>query len=335
MMRAQPAYCCMKDSATASISKHHFNSAKIRGPQRNGFSYTNKHSTVRPYKYESLETPTLIRLLSIHPSADPLAPISGSLNHVDLKKEPLYEALSYTWGPSADSKTIRCGANGEILSITQNCASALRRIRWPDKERVFWIDAICVNQHDTAERNAQVAVMGMIYSGAFHVLIDVGEASRDSDLALDTISDPEGWGALSPTLKVSEVFDKSVYAILRFWNRPWFHRVWVLQEVFRARKASVFGGRRLTSWDTHCTFHDCILGSPRDGLKNLIPGVCIFRSNSNVKFYANQRLLILLEPSRSCVATLSQDRMFELLPMLEDAEEAGLKAQYSKNAGAV
>ena len=37
--------------------------------------------------------------------------------------------------------------------------------------RLLWIDAICINQTDIDERNAQVAIMGDIYKEASRVLV--------------------------------------------------------------------------------------------------------------------------------------------------------------------
>lgn len=48
------------------------------------------------------------------------------------------------------------------------------RFRLPDRVRLLWIDAVCINQHDQDEKSRQIPFMGQIYSGAFRVLVWLG-----------------------------------------------------------------------------------------------------------------------------------------------------------------
>ena len=74
------------------------------------------------------------------------------------------------------------------LHVTPNLHSALEQLRLPDQSRVLWIDAICINQGDTSERNQQVSYMAEIYQKAAHVCIWLGPADEQSGMALDFIS---------------------------------------------------------------------------------------------------------------------------------------------------
>ena len=49
------------------------------------------------------------------------------------------------------------------LPITRNLYRALKQLRCNNQSRVFWIDAICVNQQDMDERGHQVQRMADIY----------------------------------------------------------------------------------------------------------------------------------------------------------------------------
>ncbi|KAF2738132.1 hypothetical protein EJ04DRAFT_70894 [Polyplosphaeria fusca] len=61
-----------------------------------------------------------------------------------------YEALSYSWRdgqPSFHDET-----NSDLIvyndmkaNITRNLAKALRHVRYQDKPRVIWVDALCIN----------------------------------------------------------------------------------------------------------------------------------------------------------------------------------------------
>jgi hypothetical protein len=57
-----------------------------------------------------------------------------------------YEALSYVWGKPVYSRYIRC-SKGRV-ALTPNLEEALLHIRFPDRRRVIWADAICINQSD-------------------------------------------------------------------------------------------------------------------------------------------------------------------------------------------
>lgn len=78
-----------------------------------------------------------------------------------------YVALSYTWGKEDATEEII--VNGVPVKIRPNLESALRALR--DKAPIragmkIWIDALCINQDDTDERNAQVPRMREIYQRA-------------------------------------------------------------------------------------------------------------------------------------------------------------------------
>lgn len=45
-------------------------------------------------------------------------------------------------------------------------------------KRLFWIDALCINQADLAERNAQVAAMGRIYAFGRQTIVWLDQHSR-------------------------------------------------------------------------------------------------------------------------------------------------------------
>jgi hypothetical protein len=99
---------------------------------------------------------------------------------------PDFEALSYAWGSTEDPVDIFIGESGSCtLAVTRNLAEALPFLPFENKTRVLWIDAICVNQQDKAERSSQVQRMADIYSKAARVLIWLGPASGDSSVALD------------------------------------------------------------------------------------------------------------------------------------------------------
>ena len=167
-----------------------------------------------------------------------------------------YEAVSYYWGSSEPDTDINVYTVGEgspdiltnyTFKIRSNLYSGLRRLRFLEKPRYLWIDAICINQSDNNERNLQVSLMDKVYTEASSVCVWLGEAKDDSQLALNFISrvvnlddfdrlvadrrTPHEWAALSKLMK-----------------RAWFSRRWVVQEIALAKSATLYCGDDRCDW---------------------------------------------------------------------------------------
>ena len=211
------------------------------------------------YSFRScpLTKPKHIRVLTVRQgSADD--PIECTLTTRPLKTpessftidQPLpYEALSYHWGTGEATFKIKIYTEGfpGSFRVRENLHAALKQLRLPDKPRRLWIDAICINQEDSDEKNVQVDLMAEVYSLATSVCVWLGEASDDSNLALNFITrivnlddfdrlvadrrTPEEWAALSSLMR-----------------RTWFSRRWVVQEIALAARATLYCGGAFVDW---------------------------------------------------------------------------------------
>lgn len=169
--------------------------------------------------------------------------IECALRTVSLDDNPSYEALSYCWGDPNDPKKLIFLQN-QPFKATPSLESALRHLRHRDSERTMWIDAICTNQNDVAERTAQVQQMQDIYAHASHLVVWVGVASEseDSDLGMETcrqvgeeLKEGDHWNIDLANVSLikdphqrKEAFDpKPWVAANRLFRRNWFDRVWV------------------------------------------------------------------------------------------------------------
>ncbi|KIH94507.1 het domain containing protein [Sporothrix brasiliensis 5110] len=114
------------------------------------------------------------RLLRLHPAESFDAPLRVGLFHASLDAAPEYEALSYVWGkPWGDFSVLVTDAreaaddddDAELssLPITPYLDTALRQVRFRGQDRILWVDALCINQQDLAERSRQVQQMRRIY----------------------------------------------------------------------------------------------------------------------------------------------------------------------------
>jgi hypothetical protein len=103
------------------------------------------------------------------------AAIKCQLQGVSLSKKPAYYTFSCTWGAAAPKHTIL--VDGLEFEVSSNLFEGLRRIRAHDFGDPFWIwvDAVCINQSNTTEKNLQVPLMGDIYANGTRNLIWLGE----------------------------------------------------------------------------------------------------------------------------------------------------------------
>jgi hypothetical protein len=211
-----------------------------------------KHSN-RDYKHSRLPTLTSIRILELEPGSGTTT-LRCKLSVVERGHAQPYEAISYSWGRSENTRVIYC--DGKKLRVTLNLRDALWRIRDPTHVKILWADAVCINQNDNEERANQVKEMGRIYADAVRVLVwlDVPNAKfgdfdylfdldiknptkavvgRTSQLLEDYVSkletaalDAEGLDPDSNTV---------AHAFSHLLDSPWFTRLWVVQEVGLAK----------------------------------------------------------------------------------------------------
>ena len=137
-----------------------------------------------PYKPLSHELPE-IRLLQVQQSRSKTAPVCCSLNTVSLSDNPNYFALSYVWGePNFDEQIF---IDGTATAVTKALLEPLRNIRDVFGTVLLWVDALCINQQDTNEKNQQVQLMKEIYSNAATVISWLGRKERAFDEAFDLL----------------------------------------------------------------------------------------------------------------------------------------------------
>jgi hypothetical protein len=116
-----------------------------------------------------------------------------------------------------------------------------------EKPRHLWIDAICINQNDVAERNAQVALMDRIYSEAKNVCVWLGEKTEDSGSALHFINQVVMVADFDSLVK-NPKNSNNWMALSSLMKREWFSRRWVVQEITLARTATIYCGDASVDW---------------------------------------------------------------------------------------
>lgn len=203
------------------------------------------------YEYEPLIAEDSVRILNLEPANDFQAPLRGYLTQSRLTVESLdpggcrYSAVSYTWGDRILSHelSLRLGTTLALLPITKNADLLLRYLRDTLKEKVLWIDGVCINQWDQGEKAHQIPLMGQIYTNArkVHIWLGVDEI-EEAERAFSLIRRIEVDESLRPTAESNDFL-----CLERFFNRPWFFRRWVIQEIFFAHDAVLRCGHHTLS----------------------------------------------------------------------------------------
>lgn len=320
-----------------------------------------KPGTASRITYSRLD-PSLreIRLLRIHPGHHDET-VRCSLTIVSLDDRPEFEALSYVWGNASDTQTIY--VDNVPFPATTNLESALRHIRDHSCEATnglipatldVWIDAVCINQSDVEERNQQVQMMKDIYSQASHVLIWLGLGDPHSDYLFDKACS-EGFvqnveSALSTgnlpnreQLRVTAVVARNIV------RRPWWTRVWVVQELVLARQdPTVLCGSKVCPWSTVARLVLSVQKWLRDTPGELLPSYDIMPTlhpqlnvGATVSMFARLRrdyqaggslgANIPFDLSAQCNVTDTKDYVYGCLGFLSQEASSGLEVNYHKS----
>ncbi|KFA68692.1 hypothetical protein S40285_02660 [Stachybotrys chlorohalonatus IBT 40285] len=213
-------------------------------------------TALTPFEYGRLKHDGAIRILTLYPGrAD--EPLVGRLTVEDVNAGVDYEAISYVWGSLDRCAQMVC--DGKVLPLTQSIHDALRRMRHPSEPRRLWADQLCINQDDLAERSHQVSLMNTLYKNARRILVWLG-------------NDEQGLahGAMHMVHHLHDVFeDDKLHEVFRIahsdglakqnqelWvplssltKLPWFHRIWIVQEIGTAAPASLFWGDVQIEWE--------------------------------------------------------------------------------------
>lgn len=301
--------------------------------------------------YRALDiTTNEVRFLELHPGSQD-EEITCSLHYRRLDADACYEALSYVWGDQREKTPISIGSN--VLNITMDLAAALRRLRYVQTPRLLWIDQVCINQDDLAERASQVNLMRNIYESAVRVIVWLGEEDDMSTKAMFFIhqhKDLLKHAAENTQLEVFHRFfndpsnraglEAIVHAIMM---KPYFERYWIIQEIVLANDAVVYRGSKSASWRTVMHFIGMIRYNPA-----LVDAARKQRNDSSPQGMIWQRLDIfqqrrhlghadLFEPwsfllsFRYSKATVPSDRIYSWLGLCDQWRRSEFTIDYSRH----
>ena len=199
-----------------------------------------------------------IRLLILMPkqrglelAAELATAIIGRLGKAFIQGQGLvqYTALSYRWGTKEPERKIWIS---EVeVSIGKNLHDFLQLFRHSTEQRVLWIDALCINQSDQAERSLQVSRMHTIYENAKEVIVWLGEDTKNTQQAIEFMKEVSSQRMGGPYVDWSRNTAKEVILGAEdLYKREWIRRLWVIQEVWAAKEIIVWCGSSSLNWAT-------------------------------------------------------------------------------------
>lgn len=303
-------------------------------------------------------------------------PVHCELTAFSIADTPPYHAISYTWGNPAPLALILI--NGRQMHVRLNCEYALRQTHQINGDGIgdflIWIDSICINQLDKAERGSQVSMMGDIFKTATKVLACVGAHEDDSEFLYEFLSGEEAKFQSILSSNASITWETSVFydfklsrrklaswrwryprsvrfrlckSLAKFLARPYFHRVWVYQELFLGRDISVYcGDQRLPiswiwltnsiiqSWVWTLTDYFLFFGISHYGLWSTLCSKTREAMPLLLAGAIEQPLMPFYETATAVTALSCQDprdRVYGILSIIAPVESRQLQPDYTKD----
>ncbi|KAI1079509.1 HET-domain-containing protein [Whalleya microplaca] len=237
------------------------------------------------------------------------------LRHDTLNKSPSYAALSYHWGDMIYQQDLM--VDSRVVRVSSNLLAALEQL-WKMKQRLIWVDFLCINQSNNEEKSGQVKMMDTIFAKAQWVFAWLGPEANGSDLAMEMLGAPQ---ASSQQWEWPVEVETACDAIIRLFSRPYFERMWIIQEICRAQDLMVVCGQHAVAWK--------ILSKRLDLLGNSVPAQYARHLISQLRWMrrriqhrdeadADTRLIPLIILSRKALAKDPRDKLYALLALAED-----------------
>ncbi|KZL65589.1 het domain-containing protein [Colletotrichum incanum] len=185
-----------------------------------------------------------IRLLNFHGPKESDT-FRCTLNVHPLDDAPPFIAVSYVWGAPEPSHKI---AVNEVTFQIHNCISEQKKYS-TKLPQYFWIDAICINQDDNSERGHQVGLMKDIFPTAHLVIAWIGLEEGNIGLFFDYLRGLKHTARRERNHYIRSQKRKFTFKDAKwFVSRPYWSRIWIVQEFTLARELWVLCGSSAISW---------------------------------------------------------------------------------------
>ncbi|RYP86403.1 hypothetical protein DL770_004908 [Monosporascus sp. CRB-9-2] len=321
-----------------------------------------EHVEPRVYKWRPIQGKVTIRLLRLAMGGGSDG-LEGTFEYCDLdnlgsKVIPEYTAVSYAWGSALKQFSLHITNDGDSspILLPVSLYLALKRIRQQDRTVLLWIDGICIDQYSIPEKQTQIPLLSKIFQSAKNVFAWIGEEEDGSPEAVQLLRNlgemvlnfrkfAQQPGQAKNVLGINPDYipregDKTWIAVGNLLQRPWFSRIWIVQEAVLAAELTISCGGETIPWEVfHAAVSFCFMQELWDRERKCF--IADERTQKNILYLGNLRaqarkagsgeldsMFRLLQLFHQKDVTKPRDRLFALLNMSNDRREERLKPDY-------
>lgn len=273
--------------------------------------------------------------------------IRCELQHHALVNSPKYIALSYCWGHETNKRPVMVG--GVRVFVTANLEEALQQLR-EFGVTLLWVDALCINQADKQEKSLQVRNMKQVYAKAEATYAWLGPSEYDdalpairflqrivSDFSLleeishsQTAARRESFEELSLLSEHNADtctrcgLETSFRQLLDLYERPYWRRRWVIQEVTTSMTLLVLcGSERIDLDEMSRALHRCSDSKywqpQHESAIRFLRRILYFRKSYHDG--RNIKLCRTILKTQDSLSKDDRDKVFALIGICKDANE--------------
>ncbi|KAI8716452.1 HET domain-containing protein [Fusarium sp. LHS14.1] len=309
-----------------------------------GFS-NNDTGSATEFSYKPLNKDD-IRLLVLHPGQVD-CDLRAVVYRCPLLAANNFQAVSYTWGSSELSHSLWTPEG--TIKLSASLHATLRCIRHEKQPVLLWADGICINQRDDNEKAEQIRLLPQVFQRATCVLACLGSDSK-GDGAMEALMQirvhdalPEDWP--KDLAHMPQAWRKRgipppndpIWAdIGALFERPWFERAWIIQELLVATSVRVICGKWMIDWSDLLAVMRVIARasqpSPEKALGKAQGKFGRFSKLAKCRDaeakHERRPLLDLLEDFRDSKSSRDHDRFFCLLGLAKDGNNKNFVVDY-------
>lgn len=176
-------------------------------------------------------------------------------------------------------------------------------------------------------------MIGDIFRTAASTFIWLGESSSNDQVVIDYLCGQQSPGASELQLK-----DVPIKALRSLFGRPWFHRLWILQEALLSKQPVVHYGRYSIPFSSVIRLcSDLIIDNLANHRGDVFSNCPLERCmqqwdllQESVNQHGGWPLVDALSKTERMESTLSEDRVYALLGLATIADRESIKPEYSK-----
>ncbi|EEU48921.1 uncharacterized protein NECHADRAFT_75555 [Fusarium vanettenii 77-13-4] len=240
------------------------------------------------------------------------------------RREIQYEVLSYDSRDKELCHTIK--VDGHHVMVTDHLYLALQHLRANDT-RNLWIEDLSTDRSDNG-RKVNQEDRESILRDAFQVIIWLGAAPRKLKRLIPLFDESPSVAFEDDSGSTAQIFSKLLI-------RPWWNRLWSVQELALPPRVIVQCGRHRIPWANFAqTIELSYIDSNHSTETSRARAMALARTKYQSDITYEHGLLSLAWNFRHSEVDDNRDKLYALLGLLPD-EERIVKVDYSKNADQV